>query len=258
LGFIYHKFFVHLDGKTSLAFFTKYPSPNTLKDTTAEDLAQFLREHSHNLLGLERAEEILSTIDDTSVDVLRNRTVQSTIWQMKYNQQELKSVEAELFKVYNEFNTTLTSMTGFDYITASKLLSCIGDVRRFPTPAKLARYAGVAPTSHSSGKKDMQFANTRGDRELNSLFYNLAVRMITTYEPGHKAINPFFHEYYHKKLSEGKTKRQALKCVQRRLVNIIWTMLTNNEDYVNPPMIGVERMETENDKQKMKSKTNHQ
>ncbi|NLY73751.1 MAG: hypothetical protein GX075_00405 [Firmicutes bacterium] len=40
-----------------------------------------------------------------------------------------------------------------------------------------------------------------------------------------KIINPFFYEYYHKKLKEGKTKGQALKCVQRRLVNIIWRML---------------------------------
>jgi hypothetical protein len=27
-----------------------------------------------------------------------------------------------------------------------------------------------------------------------------------------------------------------MKCVERRLVNIIWSMLTNNEEYVNPPV----------------------
>jgi len=48
-------------------------------------------------------------------------------------------------------------------------------------------------------------------------------------------MNPFFYEYYNRRMSEGKTKRQALKCVHRRLVNIIWTMLTNSEEYVNPP-----------------------
>ena len=48
-----------------------------------------------------------------------------------------------------------------------------------------------------------------------------------------------------KKLSEGKTKKQALKCLERRLVNIIWTMLTNNEEYVNPPMIEIEKEEAE-------------
>ena len=128
-------------------------------------------------------------------------------------------------------------MTGIDVVTAAQLLSCIGDIKKFTTSAKLARYAGVAPVSCSSGKKDLQFANQRGNRELHSLFFNLAVRISATVGSTNKAVNPFFYEYYHRKLSEGKTKRQALKCVERRLVNIIWTMLTYDEEYINPPVL---------------------
>jgi transposase len=252
----YQKFFCEIAGKTALAFFTKYPSPDLLHGTTAEDLGRFLREHSGGALKQERAEEILAAIAELPpVHAVRNRTVQSTIRQLQFNIQELECVDADLAKVYGEFDYTLTSMTGLDVLSAAQLLSCIGDVRKFSTPAKLARYAGIAPITHSSGKKDMQYANMRGDRELNSLFYRLAVRLIHTYEPGHKAVNPFFYEYYHKKMSEGKTKRQALKCVQRRLVNIIWTMLTNNEDYVNPPMIEVEKHTAEDEKPKGKRKS---
>ena len=50
-----------------------------------------------------------------------------------------------------------------------------------------------------------------------------------------KMINPIFYEYYQKKLKEGKTKSQALKCVQRRLLNIIWNMMTYKTEYINPP-----------------------
>jgi len=241
----YHKFFAEINGKTALAFFAKYPSPGLLKDTTAEELAQFLWQHSGGLLKIERAKEILAAADLTHVHEIRNETVRSAIRQLQYNTQELEAVEADLHKVFSQFNTTLISMTGLDLATASKLLSCIGDVRKFATPAKLARYAGIAPVSHSSGKRDMQFASQRGDRELNSLFYNLAVRLTKTFEPGRRAQNPFFYEYYHRKMSEGKTKRQAIKCVQRRLVNIVWGMLTNNEIYVNPPMIEVEILKNE-------------
>jgi len=243
----YHKFFAEIGGKTAIAFFTKYPHPGLLKDTTAEELAQFLWEHSGGLLGLKRANEILSSIDTTATPemsqkhTIRSKTVHSAIRQLKYNMDELQAVEADLATVFRSFNTTLTSMSGLDIVSASQLLSCIGDVRKFSTPAKLARYAGVAPVSHSSDKRDMQFASQRGDRELNSLFYGLAVRLILTFGPGHKAHNPFFYEYYHRKISEGKTKRQSLKCVQRRLVNIVWGMLTHGEDYVNPPMVSVEK-----------------
>ena len=128
-----------------------------------------------------------------------------------------------------------------DTVSTAQFLSCIGDIKNFSTPAKLARYAGIAPVTYASGKKDLQFANQRGNRELNSLFFRLAVRVTMTTGQNRKIINPFFYEYYHRKMSEGKTKRQALKCVQRRLVNIIWTMLTNNEEYVNPPTFDAEK-----------------
>ena len=238
----YRKFFCAIDGKAALAFFTKYPSAGMLKDTTVEELAQFLWENSHGRLDLERAQEILD-YTETSLPVheVRSVAVQSTIRQLQYNLQELEQAESDLADAYDQFDTTLTSMTGIDFITASQFLSCIGDIRKFPTPAKLARYAGVSPVSYSSGRKDAQYANARGNRELNSLFYCLAVRLTVTFEPGHKAVNPFFYDYLYRKMSEGKTKRQALKCVQRRLVNIIWSMLYNNEEYVNPPMISVEK-----------------
>lgn len=50
-----------------------------------------------------------------------------------------------------------------------------------------------------------------------------------------KIINPLFYDYNHKKIADGKAKRQALKCVERRLVNIIWGMMTYRTEYINPP-----------------------
>jgi len=238
----YHKFFASLDSKSSMAFFTKYPSPDKLADTTAEALAHFLWEHSSGVLQMKRAMEILETIDKTNIPSktheIRNMIVLATIRQLQYNMNELESIEADLAIVYKSFNVTLTSISGLDIVSASQLLSCIGDIRKFSTPAKLARYAGIAPVSHASGKKDMRFANQRGNRELNSIIYNLAVRLTIVYKGG-KMQNPFMYGYYQRKISEGKTKRQALKCVQRRLVNIIWTMLSKGEDYVNPPLLKV-------------------
>ena len=83
------------------------------------------------------------------------------------------------------------------------------------------------------------------------MIYNLALRLSIAVGPTHKVINSFFHDFYNKKLSEGKTKRQALKCVQRRLINIIFTMLKNGEEYVNPPMFELpEEEETKVDEKK--------
>jgi len=234
----YGSFFSSIDGKTSLAFFYRFPSPCTLAGVTEEELTAFLKEASDGKIGAAKARLILDSLEDTTAPFqeMRDMAVRSAIRQIEFNITEMDRIEAHMAGFLERFDCTLTSMTGIEVVTAAGLLSCIGDIKKFPTPAKLARYSGVAPVTYASGRKDLKLANQRGNRELHSLFYGLAVRLASTVGSTNKVINPFFYEYYHRKISEGKTKRQALKCVERRLVNIIWTMLTNGEEYINPPM----------------------
>jgi len=233
----YRSYFDDICGKTSLAFFMRHPSPSTLEGVTVNELKALLYEPSQGYFGLEKAKEILDSLQGTTVQFqeVRDESVQSTIRQIQFNLTELERLEHNLALFLKGFDSTLTSMAGIDIVTAAQMLSCIGDIHKFSTPAKLARYAGIAPVTYASGKMDLQFANQRGNRELNSIFYNLAVRLSYAHGTNNRVLNPFFYDYYNRKISEGKTKRQALKCVQRRLVNIIWTMMTNNEEYVNPP-----------------------
>lgn len=236
----YHKFFANIDCKTSLLFFEKYPSPSKLKGVTAEELTELLEENSHKRHRLAKAEQILTCIKkdgDTTTDYqeVRDMAVRSTIRQLNNNLQEIASIDAILEGFLDHFDYDLRSMRGIDTVMAASLIAEIGDIKRFSTPAKLARYSGVAPVTYSSGKTDVQFSNERGNRVLNSLFFHMAVTVSMNVGPTKRILNPFFHDYYQKKLSEGKTKRQALKCVQRRLVNIIWGMMRNQTGYINPP-----------------------
>ena len=242
----YNTFFSAIDRITALAFFERYPSPSTLQNTTAEELAAFLEIPSNNRMSMLKAQQILDSLHSTTAmpqqahQEIRDSVVKSTIRQLRFSLEELERLEQSIEQFLSEFDCTLTSMVGIDTVTAAQMLSCIGDIKKFSTPAKLARYAGIAPVTYASGKKDVQFANQRGDRELNSLFFGLAVRVTNPIGSTNKVMNSFLYDYFHRKMSEGKTKRQALKSVQRRLVNIIWTMLTNNEEHVNPPVVELE------------------
>ena len=238
----YRHWFPSIDTKASLAFLMRYPSPATLEGVSHEELAEFIRVASSNRVGAGvnptvRAQRILDTLQPTVMPFqeIRDRSVQSTLRQIDVNIREVVQLEKDIADFMNNFTCTLTSMSGIDTVAAAQLLTLIGDIRRFPTAAKLARYAGIAPVTYASGQTGKQYADRRGNRALNSILYLLAVRLIST--ASNKILNPLIHGYYHRKLSEGKTKRQALKCVQRRLVNIIWRMLTHNEEYVNPPMV---------------------
>ena len=234
----YRQFFENIDCNTALAFFEQYPSPQLLSGTTVEHLTAFLEMHSNTYYGADKAKEILDTLQDTAVPFqeMRDAIIQSIVKQVRYYLAEIAQLDIQLAAFLERLECPLLSMAGMDVVSAAQIMSCIGDIRKFATPAKLARYAGIAPVTYSSGKSDIQYANQRGNRELNSLFYNLAVRLTMTVGPSRRIVNSIVYDYYQRKRSEGKTKRQAMKCVERRLVNIIWTMLTNNEEYVNPPM----------------------
>jgi transposase len=236
----YSKFFMNLDCNTALIFYEKYPSPSKLKGVTCEELAELLEENSNKRLRISKARQILDCVQndgDTTAEYQesRDQAVRSTISQINNNMKELDSIDAILEEFLDRFDYKLTSMRGIDTVTAANLIAEIGDITKFSTPAKLARYSGTAPVTYSSGQTDVQYANKRGNRTLNSIFYKLSVIVTMTAGKNNKIINPFFYEYYHKKLKEGKTKGQALKCVQRRLVNIIWSMMTHKTEYINPP-----------------------
>jgi len=236
----YHKFFENIDCKTALVFYEKYPSPSNLQGTTVEELAQLLEENSNKRLRIEKARQILDCVKrdgETKVAYQESRdlAVRSTIRQINFNLKEIESIDNILESFLENFDYKLESMRGIDTVTAAELIAEIGDISKFSTPAKLARYSGVAPVTYSSGKTDVQYSNQRGNRTLNSIFFRLAVMETMNTGKHKRLVNPIFYEYYQKKISEGKTKKQALKCVQRRLVNIIWGMMTHKVEYINPP-----------------------
>ncbi|OMD44494.1 hypothetical protein BSK65_29765 [Paenibacillus odorifer] len=122
-------------------------------------------------------------------------------------------------------------MDGINIVTAAELVPEIGNIYRFSNADKLARFAGIAPIRFSSGGKGKDQASGQGN-VLNSIFHNLAVQQIQVAKGKNKRQrNPLFYKFYQRKLAEGKTKKQALICVMRRLVNIIYSMMKNKTEY---------------------------
>ena len=239
----YDKFFSEIDGKTALAFWEKYPSPSKLKTATLEELSDFLCEESHYSLTPERANEIKYRVEkdgDTELkdyQYIREFLVESIVREIKFINTEVAKVEKEINSIVNKLDYKLHTMNGINSVIAAKLIAEIGDVERFPTPAKLARHAGVAPITYSSGQKDKQLKSRQGNRELYGIFHLLAVQQILKNRNTNTPRNPVFYEYHKKKISEGKTSGQAVVCIARRLVNIIWGMMKNKTEYQQPEFV---------------------
>ena len=234
----YKKFFSDVNGKTALAFYEKYPSPKHLQGVNDEELAEFLRKPSHNSCSTRKAKEILDIVEsdgDTTREYQESRDfiIQSIVRDIAFKSEEIKKVEAEMKKLLKLLDLKLETIPGVDTVTAIALVAHIGDIKRFRNADKLAKFSGIAPVNFSSAGKGKDKKSRQGNWELYGVFYFLAVQQIQVSKKG-TPRNPVFLQYYKRKISEGKTKIQALVCVMRRLNNIIYGMMKNKSEYVMP------------------------
>lgn len=235
----YKKFFADIDGKTALAFWKKYPSPHTLVGVTLEELTTFLRTESNNTCSTKKAEEILEHIEFDGETKLKYQTandklIQSIVRNLNFHKTEMEEMEKEMKILVSTLDYKLETMPGIKIVTSSALIAEIGDIHRFSSADKLARYAGIAPTFFGSGGKGSDKKSKQGNRVLHSLFYNLAVQHVQIAKGSRLPRNPLMLAYYEKKQAEGKSKSQALVCVMRKLVNIIYGMMKTKTPYKQP------------------------
>ena len=114
-------------------------------------------------------------------------------------------------------NTALMEMSGIGEVVAARLIGELGSAPRIFSAAALASLAGIAPVEVSSGAHRGFRLNLRGNRKLNRAFHVIALVQLR--------CNPLAKAYYTKKRSEGKTGREALRCLKRQLVNVVYRFL---------------------------------
>ena len=236
----YKQFFSDISRPTALYFWAHYPSRKYLKGKSVEDLRAELVPVSHNCCSTKTCERILNAVagDKVKTDAYqdaRDMVTLSIISDLQHYDTQLAEVDKMLEQMYQMLGCTLTTIPGVNIITAVKILAEIGDVKRFGNANKLAQFAGIAPLHLSSGGKGKDVATKQGNRRLQATIYFLAIQMIQVSSKG-TPRHPVFRAYYEKRKAEGKTSQQALICISRRLINIIYGMLKSGTEYRMPEM----------------------
>ena len=113
--------------------------------------------------------------------------------------------------------TTLTEVFGVGPILAAKIVGIVGNVGRFPSKAHFASYAGVAPIEASSGEVVRHRLSLAGNRRLNQVMHMIAVCQARS--------DPRGGAYHRKKLAEGKSRREAMRCLKRRVSDAVFGAL---------------------------------
>jgi len=111
-----------------------------------------------------------------------------------------------------------TGLFGVGPVIAGRLLAEVGDVARFATKYAFASYNGTAPIDVSSGDQIRHRLSRAGNRRINHALHMMAVTQIRY--PGTPG-----RLYYKRKWCEGKTPKEALRCLKRRLSDLVYYQL---------------------------------
>jgi transposase len=142
---------------------------------------------------------------------------------------EVRQLDRRITKAANDIQmaisasgTTLTKLHGLGALTAGKILGRVGDASRFRSAAAFASYTGTAPIEASSGDVVRHRLSRAGDRQLNFCLHVMAITQVRQDTPG-KA-------YYLRKRSEGKSHHEAMRCLKRRLSDLVYRRLIHDAD----------------------------
>ncbi len=151
------------------------------------------------------------------------RTMKRKVKRLISVNEEVRELEKDLKELLEGY--TIQTASGCGTVVAGVIVGEIGDIARFDSPASLAKYAGCSPRECSSGKRNHHTKTKSGNRRLNCAFHYMALSQIS------RSGNDKAKLYFKRKVSEGKSKSQALVCLRRQIVNIIWNMMKKNEVY---------------------------
>jgi len=136
---------------------------------------------------------------------------------MKRFDRRIDDVTLKIHAAVKASGTTVTRIYGVGAVSAGLILGEVGDISRFPTRNHFASYTGTAPVAVSSGDRNRHRLNRAGNRRLNHAIHIAAIAQIRYDTPG--------RAYFRRKLGEGKSRREALRCLKRRISDAVWRQL---------------------------------
>ncbi len=136
---------------------------------------------------------------------------------------------AEIDKKIEEFsvrtNSPIISIPGISHFSGTSILAELGDICNYSKPSQIIKRAGVAPYEYESSqfRAEHTAITKKGSKYLRKTLYQIILPVIQH--------NEVFNRYYHLKLSQGKSHRCAQGHCIRKLMRVIFRLLSTNQQF---------------------------
>jgi transposase len=169
-------------------------------------------------LTAKKARELLSTVRPRQeVAKTRKALALEQLSDLEDLDAKLKAMQVRIAKMLKEHPSHVQDIFGLGAVTTAVILGEVGDVRRFPSKHHFASYTGTAPIDASSGDHVRHRLNRGGNRRLNFVLHVAATVQISNHVEG--------YEYYMRKRAAGKSPMEAMRCLKRRLSDVVFRAL---------------------------------
>ena len=146
------------------------------------------------------------------------RVAKGRIRTLRNLDRQIKELTTQIEGEVTGRGTRLRDIYGVGVLVAATILAEVGNPGRYPTKAKFAMANGTAPLEASSGRVVRHRLNRGGNRQINRAIHTVALTQ--TARPDSEG-----RRYYQKLITRGKTHREAIRALKRRISDRIWTHL---------------------------------
>jgi transposase len=227
--------FPNIFTKTALAIIKVYPTAIDMQKATPKKLTRLFRHIKGNNFSEDKA-KFLIDLANTSVYAgrayeARSLMITTNIRILELLCQEKKHIEEQIKQlITEEINTidnsieNLQSIPGISDKTISAILGECGDLRRFDSAKAFIGYLGLYPTQYQSGNSNsIGRLAKRGIPIAKHALYMAAV--------GSVLHNPQLNKIFRDKVSSGKSKKEALIIISKKIAAIMYSIVKHNEPY---------------------------
>lgn len=231
------KVFPNIFTKTAIAIIKAYPTAIDISKATPEKLTKIFRHIKGNSFNLEKAKYLIELAKSS---IYTGRALESRALMIKTNikilellNQEKDEVEKQILDLIdNQLDDDSTnidnvkSIPGVAHKTVTAILGECGDLRRFESAKAFIGFLGLYPTLYQSGKSSSTGTLAkRGIPIAKHALYMAAVSAVRH--------NNELHKLFRDKVSSGKSKKEALIIIAKKLASIIYSLFKYDQPY-NP------------------------
>ena len=236
----YKEAYTSWEAKSFIMLLKRYTFPRTFSESSAEVIYESLPGKLRRGVGLKKIMKLVrvskNSIGTTEGLAIAKEEINYLLKKYEYILTDIEILNATTEEICSQLSEVkmMLEIKGVGLTTASGIIAELGDIRNYDHPNQLIKMAGLSLIEESSGKKKGKTSiSKRGRSDLRKFLYQVIFGMIGT-----NAAFKELYKYYTQRAKNQLTGKQAIIALSRKLLRIIYAIVTKNEPYDEAKMLG--------------------